>query len=187
MLSIRPLEEAELSAVYRRVARDFPPIEYPPLRKMRQHLENGFVEGRLCARQSLEAAYAFLLSTPEVSSRLLLLYAVEPEMRGLGVGSAFLRSILEDFAACDGLYAEVEKPELAASSDERRKCLRRIAFYERAGFAANPHAHVHPPYRPENSGHALMVMSRPRPLTEDKYTAFAAYLAGVVMKDCQKH
>ncbi len=138
MLSIRPLEEAELSAVYRRVARDFPPIEYPPLRKMRQHLENGFVEGRLCARQSLEAAYAFLLSAPEVSSRLLLLYAVEPEMRGLGVGSAFLRSILEDFAACDGLYAEVEKPELAASSDERRKCLRRIAFYERLGFVRVP-------------------------------------------------
>ena len=31
-----------------------------------------------------------------------------------------------------------------------------------------------------------MVMSRPRPLTKDEYAAFAAYLAGVVMKDCQK-
>ena len=63
---------------------------------------------------------------------------------------------------------------------------RRQTFYERAGFFANPHPHIHPPYRPENSGHALVVMSRPRLLTEDEYAAFAAYLAGVVMKDCQK-
>ena len=63
---------------------------------------------------------------------------------------------------------------------------RRQTFYERAGFFANPHPHIHPPYRPENSGHALVVMSRPRPLTKDEYAAFAAYLAGVVMKDCQK-
>ena len=63
---------------------------------------------------------------------------------------------------------------------------RRQTFYERAGFFANPHPHIHPPYRPENSGHALVVMSRPRPLTKEEYAAFAAYLADVVMKDCQK-
>ena len=63
---------------------------------------------------------------------------------------------------------------------------RRQNFYERAGFTANPHPHIHPPYRPENSGYALVVMFRPRPFTKDEYAAFAAYLADVVMQDCQK-
>ena len=101
---------------------------------------------------------------------------ISPARRGQGLGTAALDLLAE---AGKSVILEIDPPV-----DEISR--RRQAFYERAGFAANPHAHVHPPYRPENSGHALVVMSRPRPLTEDKYTAFAAYLAGVVMKDCQK-
>ena len=85
------------------------------------------------------------------------------------------------------LLAGEDKPvilEIDQPVDEISR--RRQAFYERAGFATNPHAHVHPPYRPENPGHALVVMSRPRPLTDGEYAAFAAYLFDVVMKDCQQ-
>lgn len=101
---------------------------------------------------------------------------ISPARRGQGLGTAAL-----------DLFAKAGKPailEIDPPVDEISR--RRQAFYERAGFAANPHAHVHPPYRPENSGYALVVMSRPRLLTEDEYAAFAAYLADVVMKDCQK-
>lgn len=86
-----------------------------------------------------------------------------------------------------GLLAETGKPvilEINPPVDAVSR--RRQMFYARAGFTANPYPHIHPPYRPENSGHALVVMSRPRPLTKDEYAAFAAYLADVVMKDCQK-
>ena len=69
--------------MYRRVARDFPPIAYPPLRKMRAQLAQGAVEGVLCERQGLAAAYAFLL-----------------------------RALLERAPGAAGLYAEVEKEEL---------------------------------------------------------------------------
>lgn len=62
---------------------------------------------------------------------------------------------------------------------------RRQAFYVRNGFFVNPHAHVHPPYRPGHSGHALVLLSHPRPLTDAQYAAFAAYLGDVVMRDCQ--
>ena len=101
---------------------------------------------------------------------------ISPARRGQGLGTAAL-----DLFAKAGKPAILEiDPPVDAVSRRRQK------FYERAGFTANPYPHIHPPYRPENPGHALVVMSRPRPLTEDKYAAFAAYLAGVVMKDCQK-
>ena len=63
----------------------------------------GAVEGVLCERQGRPAAYAFLLRAPEAKSLLLLLYAVEPEMRGSGVGSDFLRALLERIPGAAGL------------------------------------------------------------------------------------
>ena len=101
---------------------------------------------------------------------------IAPERRGQGLGTAAL-----------GLLAETGKPvilEIDPPVDAVSR--RRQMFYERAGFTANPYPHIHPPYRPENPGHALVTMSRPRPLTEREYAAFAAYLAGTVMEDCQK-
>ena len=137
-LSVRPLRAGEFPSVYRRVARDFPPIEYPPPQKMRRHLLTGAVSCHLCAWGGREAAYAFLLRAPSTQSLLLLLYGVEPEMRGLGVGSAFLRELLQRSRNASGLYAEVEKVSLAADPDERAVRQRRIAFYARLGFVCIP-------------------------------------------------
>lgn len=58
---------------------------------------------------------------------------------------------------------------------------RRQGFYERAGYHANPYAHVHPPYHAANCGHALVVMSYPGALSADTYAAFAYYLQHTVM------
>lgn len=100
---------------------------------------------------------------------------IVPERRGHGQGTAAL-----------DLLAEEDKPvilEIDPPVDEISR--RRQAFYERAGFVANSCLHVHPPYRAGNRGHNLVVMSRPRLLTDGEYAAFAAYLSNVVMKDCQ--
>lgn len=134
MLCIRPMLDEELQEVYARVARDFPPIEYPPLRKMRGHVARRAVEGVLCTQDGLPAAYAFVLRAPQTPRALLLLYAVEPTRRGQGVGSRFLHSLTQRYAQAAGLYAEVEKVELAADPAERETRRRRIAFYERLGF-----------------------------------------------------
>lgn len=101
------------------------------------------MEGVLCERQGRPAAYAFLLRAPEAKSLLLLLYAVEPEMRGSGVGSDFLRALLERASGAAGLYAEVEKEELAPDAAERR-----IAFYERLGFSRGEGLYYYLFYRP---------------------------------------
>lgn len=110
---------------------------------MRALVAQGAVEGVLCERQGLAAAYAFLLRAPKARSVLLLLYAVEPEMRGSGVGSDFLRALLERASGAAGLYAEVEKEELAPDAAERR-----IAFYERLGFSRGEGLYYSLFYRP---------------------------------------
>lgn len=115
---------------------------------MRAQLAQGAVEGVLCERQGLAAAYAFLLRAPKAKSLLLLLYAVEPEMRGSGVGSDFLRALLERAPGAAGLYAEVEKEELAPDAAERRTRARRIAFYERLGFSRGEGLYYSLFYRP---------------------------------------
>lgn len=106
---------------------------------MRAQLAQGAVEGVLCERQGRPAAYAFLLRAPKARSLLLLLYAVEPEMRGSGVGSDFLRALLERIPGAVGLYAEVEKEELApgrgraADARAAHRLLRAAGLFARRG------------------------------------------------------
>lgn len=86
---------------------------------MRAQLAQGAVEGVLCERQGLAAAYAFLL-----------------------------RALLERAPGAAGLYAEVEKEELAPDAAERRTRARRIAFYERLGFSRGEGLYYYLFYRP---------------------------------------
>lgn len=100
-------------------------------------------------------------------------FCVLPELRGRGCGARAL-----------GLLSGVGKNvilEIDPPVDEISR--RRKNFYERAGFAANAFAHVHPPYRAGFSGHPLVVMSYPRALTDTEYRKFDGYLKDVVMKD----
>lgn len=124
----------ELSDVYKRVRRDFPPIEYPPLPKMRRNMEWGAMQAQLYEDDGQDAAYAFVLRSDACARCMLFIYAVEPERRGQGVGSEFLRALIEERQDMDGMYAEVEMAELAKDAQERRVREKRIAFYEALGF-----------------------------------------------------
>lgn len=59
--------------------------------------------------------------------------------------------------------------------------IRRRGFYERAGYRENPFSHVHPAYHADCSGHPLVVMSCPEPLSEELYQEFDRYLKTAVM------
>ncbi len=132
--AIRDMEPDELRAIYKRVRRDFPPIEYPPLPKMQKNLEWGAMTAQLYEENGCDAAYAFVLRSDSVPACMLFLYAVEPRLRGRGVGSAFLQALLNQRQDLDGMYAEVEMAELAQTPQEKQQCEKRIAFYEALGF-----------------------------------------------------
>ena len=133
-MNIRTMRPEELPDVYKRVRRDFPPVEYPPLPKMRRNMEWGAMQAQLYEDNGKDAAYAFVLRNDACAKCMLFIYAVEPEMRGSGVGSAFLNALIQERADLDGMYAEVEMAELAQSEEEKRICEKRIAFYENLGF-----------------------------------------------------
>ena len=133
-MNIRTMRPEELPDVYKRVRRDFPPVEYPPLPKMRRNMEWGAMQAQLYEDNGKDAAYAFVLRNDQCRKCMLFIYAVEPEMRGSGVGSAFLNALIQERADLDGMYAEVEMAELAKSEEEKRICEKRIAFYENLGF-----------------------------------------------------
>ena len=92
------------------------------------------MHGHLYEEEDAQAGYAFVLRSGNTPRAMLYLYAVEPEMRGQGVGSEFLRELLANYAAQDGLYAEVEMVGHARSEKDKQTRLNRIAFYEKLGF-----------------------------------------------------
>lgn len=98
-------------------------------------------------------------------------FAILPQLRGQRYGQRALELLR---AQGKTVILEIDPPADAVS-------VRRKGFYERAGYRANPFAHVHPPYREGFAGHPLVVMSCPRALTEAEYAAFARYLGDVVM------
>ncbi len=99
-------------------------------------------------------------------------FCTAPEFRGRGIGAEALALLAQSGKK---IILEIDPP-----IDEISR--RRRNFYERAGFAENPFAHVHPPYHAGFSGHPLVVMSHPRALTEAEYLTFDGYLRNVVMK-----
>ena len=101
-------------------------------------------------------------------------FCILPEMRNRHYGQRALE-LLHDTP----LILEIDPPVDDIS-------VRRKGFYERCGFVENSYRHIHPPYHRNNKGHDLVVMSRPRMLTQAEYDAFYACLRDVVMKDAWK-
>lgn len=135
---MRRMLREELPGIYRLVKADFPPAEYPPMEAMQSHMRRDTVRGHVWEQAGRPAAYAFIACGGAGQPALLLLYAVERAKRGQGVGSAFLRAILTEYAACTRMYIEVERPELAKKEEERTLRQRRVNFYERLGFLSLP-------------------------------------------------
>lgn len=123
------MDKAILTALYEEhLKRDFPPDELKPLARMIDLWEQGVYQIHQQQAGERPDAYA-LFFTGDASLTLLDYYAVHPEARGRGVGSAFLQGLIERL---DGpLLVELEAPE-ADPADLLR--LRRIAFYEALGF-----------------------------------------------------
>lgn len=98
-------------------------------------------------------------------------FCIHPLFRGRGYGQRALEMLRERGLP---VILEIDPPVDAVAR-------RRRAFYERAGYQANPFEHVHPPYHRDCRGHALMVLSQPRRLTGEEYADFQRYLTETVM------
>ena len=98
-------------------------------------------------------------------------FAVASEARNAGIGAAALKLLA---GRGETVILEIDPPQDEIS-------VRRLGFYERAGFAPCAFEHVHPPYHEHTPGHRLVVMSQPEALTEWEYEEFKEYLENKVM------
>ena len=101
-------------------------------------------------------------------------FAIQPELRGSGLGGRVMEKLMGQGKP---VVLEIDPPV-----DETAR--RREGFYRRAGFYPNPWPHIHPPYRPGYTGHQLVVMTGPEPLSRARWEDFSRFLRETVMADC---
>lgn len=128
--AIRQLYEAHMLA-------DFPADERPPARMLVQQVENGFLTAQVMTDG--QADYAYVLAAVYGDYVLYTHLAVYPEHRGGGFGSQLMELLHQAYAFCRVQLVEVENPAAAKDEKARHMQERRIAFYERAGYALVPH------------------------------------------------
>lgn len=88
------------------------------------------------------------------------LYMVQDHLRGQGIGSEFLETILK--ASKTPVILEVELP-----TDDMTK--RRIQFYQRLGFHLNTFDYKMPQFENNHGGIPLYIMSYPNTLSETDF------------------
>lgn len=133
-LRILPLNAAQTKDVYDRwMKRDFPPEELKPYGSMAQMMAKGWYEPSALMEEETGgmAAYAFQTVMPGCRCALLDYFAVLPDLRGQGAGTAALGALAAHYAGrMDALIIECEHPAEAPDQEVAR---RRIGFYLRAG------------------------------------------------------
>ncbi len=97
-------------------------------------------------------------------------FATLPQVRGRGYGAEALELIKKSGKL---LILEAELP-----TDELTS--RRIGFYERCGFAVNPHRHLQPPYHGEHALAQMKILTYPRTVSVDEYHDMYRYIWRVV-------
>lgn len=132
----------------------------------------------LTERDEEERIIAFLAVWEFPALRFIEHLAVEPSVRGGGVGNKLVRKYLEEQSGEQPVkptILEVELPEDELSA-------RRISFYERLGFRLNEYSYVQPPLREGGEPLALKIMSYPQLLTEQEFLACRAILYSEVYR-----
>lgn len=117
---------------------------------------------------------------PQISAGYLWYLAINPSVRGKGVGSDYYKEIIDKvFESAEVMLFEVEMPEHCQDEERRQNAKRRIAFYQRNGTALLSGIHYlqsvgsHVPPVPMH----LMVCSR-QSVTAQKAFEVARYLFG---------
>ncbi len=134
MPEIRGLDLKALKKVYRQyIRKDFPRMELRPWFGMERAMKQGKYKAYGYYGKHHLLAYATFYFCKDHPYALLDYLAVVPGLRGRGVGSAFLKSILPKVSVKTGIFIEAESPDSTDNAEEKRIRKRRITFYEKNG------------------------------------------------------
>ena len=132
MLTLKNLDEVKIRMLYNdRLRRDFPPSELKRLSAILGMRQKGIYDVLGAYKDGKLAAYALMYRDDAVRVVLLDYLAVEPQLRGQGIGTELLKRLKAHYAeTSDVLLIECERPKTAPDEMEARK---RIRFYTNAG------------------------------------------------------
>lgn len=107
--------------------------------------------------------------------RYLEYLAVNTQLRGQSLGSQLLKYLSSEghtiILEIDPLIDEIS--------------VRRLQFYERAGYTLTPYRYMHLPYRLETEIQELLILSYPQMITKNEHGNFLEFMDGIVAKYCE--
>ncbi len=103
-------------------------------------------------------------------------FAVSPELHGQSYGSQIIKEIRDSqhtiILEIDPLINELS--------------VRRLQFYERAGFTLTPYRFMHLPYRLDSAPQELLILSYPQMITKEQHIDFLNFIDNVVRNYCEQ-
>ena len=136
--TVETLTLSQLRTLYAgRMREDFPPDEIKPLSAIERAMARGqyVCFGALAGEDILAYAFFIRLRESEKEFALFDYYAVKKEARCMGVGSAFLQTLIAGpLKSTAAVLLEVDDPFCAWNEEEKNIRNRRLRFYLRNGL-----------------------------------------------------
>lgn len=101
--------------------------------------------------------------------------AVSPELRGHSYGSQLLRHLRDSEHT---IILEIDPLDNELS-------VRRLQFYERAGYTLTPYRFIHLPYKIDSQKQELLILSFPEMINEEQHKDFLRFVNEEVIKYCE--
>ncbi|MCO7124970.1 GNAT family N-acetyltransferase [Sporolactobacillus shoreicorticis] len=157
---LAPLKTIDFDLFYHLMKRSFPSAEFRPRSKERQLLNQANFTVLTRYDLSGKKIDGFIAEWSFSDFLFLEHIAVDPNLRGHGIGSKMLCNYLEQ--AKKPVLIEVEAPTTDLA-------VRRIRFYKRLGFSLSSFGYVQPDLGQAGDHIDLLLMQYPNLLTEDKF------------------
>lgn len=132
MLILKTMDETQIRHLHRfQMHRDFPPSELKTLDAILSLMRAGVYDALGAYQDGQLVGYALMFRPAGERIALLDYLAIEPQMRGRGVGTELLACLQKHYAeSLAALMIECERPKAAPDEAEARA---RIRFYTQAG------------------------------------------------------
>ena len=150
-METRNINKEEYKSLYSHMKRDFPHNELQPFFSVKRNFDKNIYEG-FYFTENVDMGYAIITAPENLKYALINYFAVFPEFREKGYGSEFLKIILNRYSDRI-LVLEADDPSAAKTTATHDEAVRRVKFYERAGF------HVIPTTRAKIFGMNMVIMA----------------------------
>lgn len=167
------MKPQQFDEVFRLMEISFPAAERRPYEGQKALLEDPLYRIYILQEDPQQAIEAFIAAWKCGGFVFIEHFAVDPALRGQGIGGAFLRKFIRDRRKMVCLEVELPDTEMAR---------RRIGFYERNGLYLNHQPYVQPAIAPGQPPVPLLLMTSHHTVAGDDFEAIRRRLLETVYR-----